>query len=98
MHVASALAYVPPLIQDKNRASLHDIRTDLEERSNFSPLLLEAPLGGTLDRGRGASGSGAARCGYLYVIIYTKKFIYVSISKLRRYNSPLSAIAYSSMD
>ena len=61
VHVASALAYVPPLIQDKNRASLHDIRTDLEERSNFSPLLLEAPLGGTLDRGRGASGSGAAR-------------------------------------
>ena len=61
VHVASALAYVPPLIQDKNRASLHDIRTDLEERSNFSPLLLEAPLGGTLDRGRGASGSSAAR-------------------------------------
>ncbi len=52
---------VSPLIQDKNRASLHDIRTDLEERFNFSPLLLEAPLGGTLDRGRGASGSGAAR-------------------------------------
>jgi len=61
LHVASALAYVSPLIQDKNRASLHDIRTDLEERFNFSPLLLEAPLGGTLDRGRGASGSGAAR-------------------------------------
>ena len=61
MHVASALVCVSPLIQDKNRASLHDIRTDLEERSNFSPLLLEAPLGGTLDRGRGASGSGAAR-------------------------------------
>jgi len=61
LHVASALAYVSPLIQDKNRASLHDIRTDLGERSNFSPLLLEAPLGGTLDRGRGASGSGAAR-------------------------------------
>ena len=61
LHVASALAYVSPLIQDKNRASLHDIRTDLEERSNFSPLLLEAPLGGTLNRGRGASGSGAER-------------------------------------
>ena len=61
MHVASALVCVSPLIQDKNRASLHDIRTDLEERFNFSPLLLEAPLGGTLDRGRGASGSGAAR-------------------------------------
>ncbi len=61
LHVASALVYVSPLIQDKNRASLHDIRTDLGERSNFSPLLLEAPLGGTLDRGRGASGSGAAR-------------------------------------
>ena len=58
---ASALVCVSPLIQDKNRASLHDIRTDLEERFNFSPLLLEAPLGGTLDRGRGASGSGAAR-------------------------------------
>ncbi len=54
LHVDSALAYVSPLIQDKNRASLHDIRTDLGERSNFSPLLLEAPLGGTLDRGRGA--------------------------------------------
>ena len=61
VHVASALAYVPPLIQDKNCASLHDIRTDLGERSNFSPLLLEAPFGRTLDRGRGASGSGAAR-------------------------------------
>ena len=39
---ASALVCVSPLIQDKNRASLHDIRTDLGERSNFSPLLLEA--------------------------------------------------------
>ena len=57
---ASALVCVSPLIQDKNRASLHDIRTDLGERSNFSPLLLEAPFGRTLDRGRGASGSGAA--------------------------------------
>ncbi len=61
VHVASALAYVPPLIQDKNRVSLHDIRIELGERSTLSPLLLEAPLGRTLDRGRGASGSGAAR-------------------------------------
>ena len=61
VHVASALAYEPPQIQDKNRASLHDIRTELGERSTLSPLLLEAPLGRTLDRGRGASGSGAAR-------------------------------------
>ncbi len=60
VHVASALAYVSPLTQDKNRASLHDIRTELGERSNLSPLLLEAPLGRTLDLGRGASGSGAA--------------------------------------
>ncbi len=30
MPVASALAYVSPLIQDKNRASLHDTRTGLE--------------------------------------------------------------------
>ena len=42
---ASALVCISPLIQDKNRVSLHDIRTDLGERSNFSPLLLEAPLG-----------------------------------------------------
>ncbi len=61
MHAASALAYVSPLIQDKNRASLHDIRTELGERPKHSSLLLEAPLGRTLDRGRGASGSGAAR-------------------------------------
>jgi hypothetical protein len=60
MHVASALVCVSPLIQDKNRASLHDIQTELGERSNLSPLLLEAPLGRTLDRGRGASGRGAA--------------------------------------
>jgi hypothetical protein len=60
VHVASALAYVPPLIQDKNRVSLHDIRTELGERSNLSPLLLEVPLGRKLDRGRGASESGAA--------------------------------------
>lgn len=58
---ASALVCVSPLIQDKNRVSLHDIRTELGERPKHSPLLLEAPLGGTLDRGRGASGSGAAR-------------------------------------
>jgi len=61
MHVASALVCVSPLIQDKNRVSLHDIRTELGERPKHSPLLLEAPLGRTLDRGRGASGSGAAR-------------------------------------
>ncbi len=30
MHVASALVHVSPLIQDKNRASLHDIRMSLE--------------------------------------------------------------------
>jgi hypothetical protein len=58
MHAASALVCVSPLIQDKNRASLHDTRTELGERSNLSPLLLEAPLGRTLDRGRGASESG----------------------------------------
>ena len=61
VHVASALAYVPPLVQDKNRASLHDIRTELGERPKHSPLLLEVPLGRTLDRGCGASGNGAAR-------------------------------------
>jgi hypothetical protein len=48
VHVASALAYVSPLIQDKNRAILHDSQTELGERSNLSPLLLEAPLGRTL--------------------------------------------------
>jgi hypothetical protein len=58
---ASALVCVSPLIQGKNRVSLHDIRTELGERPKHSPLLLEAPLGRTLDRGRGASGSGAAR-------------------------------------
>ncbi len=68
VHVASALAYVSPLIrQDKNRASLHDIRTELGERSNLSPLLLEAPLGRTLDRVRGASGSGAPRPPHIWV-------------------------------
>ena len=55
MHMASALAYVPPLIQDKNRASLHDIRTDSisarcswkrhsEERSTEDVVLLGAVL------------------------------------------------------
>ncbi len=62
---ASARGFCPCLCTTadtrQNRASLHDIRTDLEERFNLSPLLLEAPLGGTLDRGRGASGSDAAR-------------------------------------
>jgi hypothetical protein len=67
MHVASALVCVSPLIQYKNRAILHDIRTELGERSNLSPLLLEAPLGRTLDRGRGASESGAARPPKRYV-------------------------------
>ncbi len=51
MHVASALVCVSPLIQDKNCVSLHDIRTELGERPKHSPLLLEALLGRTLDRG-----------------------------------------------
>ncbi len=70
MYVASALAYASPLTQDKNRASLHDVRTELGKRSNLSPLLLEAPLGRTLDQGRVASGNGAARP--------PKRFVWVS--------------------
>ncbi len=45
------------------RLIVNDFLTELRfiYTSNFSPLLLKAPLGRTLDRGRGASGSGAAR-------------------------------------
>ena len=49
MHVASALVCVSPLIQDKNRASLHDIRTELGERPKHSLRLLEVPLRRSLD-------------------------------------------------
>jgi len=62
---ASARGFCPCLCitadTRQNRASLHDTRTELGERPKQSPLLLEAPLGRTLSRGRGASGSGAAR-------------------------------------